>query len=124
LQGPCQSRQVVPKNFPRKRKAPEYGALVFLAFRFISPPTGFQALGPCPMLVHGALKRCTGLQRCGDSNVGAGLPAKAPDQSIHLLTDTPPSRASPRLHSSSVGLRFSPHRLHHHPHHRPSSPAP
>ncbi|QHG21978.1 hypothetical protein GDV60_03590 [Pseudomonas sp. DTU12.1] len=31
-------------------------------------------------------------------NVGAGLLAKAADQSVDILTDTPPSRASPLPH--------------------------
>jgi len=66
LQGACQNLQFVPKNFARKRKAPEYGALVFFGFNVFSIAQVFQALGQCPMLVHGALKQCTVLKRCGD----------------------------------------------------------
>ncbi|PQZ92706.1 hypothetical protein CQ048_09310 [Pseudomonas trivialis] len=59
LQGACQSRRSGPKNLSRKRKAPEYGALVFEAFRFLSVRPKSHRLDPCPMPVHGALKRCT-----------------------------------------------------------------
>ncbi|PLR65393.1 hypothetical protein QCBJ_01120 [Pseudomonas sp. QC2] len=59
LQGACQSCQIVPKKFFRKRKAPEYGALVFLVFSFFPMRHRFQVSDPCPMPVHGALKRCT-----------------------------------------------------------------
>ncbi|QHF42550.1 hypothetical protein PspS35_01640 [Pseudomonas sp. S35] len=59
LQGACQTRQTVPNNFIRKRKAPEYGALVFSGFGFFSAALRFQVLDPCPMPVPGALKRCT-----------------------------------------------------------------
>ncbi|HCT05339.1 MAG TPA: hypothetical protein DIW86_08250 [Pseudomonas sp.] len=72
LQGACQSGRAVPKNFYRKRKAPEYGALVFLDFRNFSASRDFQVVDPCPMLVHGALKRCTVMAPCADPNVGAG----------------------------------------------------
>ncbi|ARB29628.1 hypothetical protein B5P22_20790 [Pseudomonas tolaasii] len=62
LQGACQNLQFVPKNYARKRKAPEYGALVCSGFRFLSIKPRFQVLDPCPMPVHGALKRCTVLE--------------------------------------------------------------
>ena len=61
------------KKIFRKRKAPEYGALVFLGPRIFSEALRFQALGPCPMPVHGALKRCTALKSCEDPNVGGGF---------------------------------------------------
>ena len=59
LQGACQKLQCVPKNYARKRKAPEYGALVFSGFEEFSIRPIFQALSRCPMPVHGAFKRCT-----------------------------------------------------------------
>ncbi|PTC23258.1 hypothetical protein C9382_31000 [Pseudomonas aylmerensis] len=59
LQGACQSLQCVPKKIARKRKAPEYGALVFLRFGFFLIRWLFCAWDTCPMPVHGALKRCT-----------------------------------------------------------------
>ncbi|PQB02051.1 hypothetical protein B0A76_05160 [Pseudomonas fluorescens] len=59
LQGACQSLQCVPKKIARMRKAPEYGALLFLRFDFLLIRRVFQAGWTCAMLVHGALKRCT-----------------------------------------------------------------
>ncbi|PMV10543.1 hypothetical protein C1X83_17555 [Pseudomonas sp. GP01-A4] len=59
LQGACQNCEVAPKNFFRKRKAPEYGALAFLGFNIFLTRHGFQALDKCAMPVRGALKRCT-----------------------------------------------------------------
>ncbi len=135
LQGACQSWQCVPKKFARKRKAPEYGALVFLNFRFFSVRFGFQALKPCPMPVRGALKRCTVLKLCGDPNVGAGflwepgLPAMQAPRCVRY-TAVMLSQASQLPHKAwshigmSVGLGFSPHHPHHHPRHPLSSPTP
>ncbi|TVT91717.1 hypothetical protein FPT15_08125 [Pseudomonas sp. RGB] len=68
LQGACQNLQCVPKKIARKRKAPKYGALAFSMFKIFSATLRFQALNPCPMPVHGALKRCTVTQPCGDPN--------------------------------------------------------
>lgn len=59
LQGACQNLQCVPKKIARKRKAPKYGALVFLAIHFLLMIWSFQGVELCPMPVHGALKRCT-----------------------------------------------------------------
>ncbi len=126
LQGACQKCEVVPKKLFKKRKAPEYGALAFSAFNIFLARHVFQGVNKCAMPVRGALKRCTVLKPCGDPNVGAGLLAKAARQSIRMLTEPSSSRASPLPHwifgvlEGSISL----HRPHHHPHRRPSSPAP
>ncbi|KAE9650244.1 hypothetical protein EJD88_22265 [Pseudomonas sp. PB105] len=65
LQGACQTRQVLPNNFTTKRKAPEYGALVVSAGESFSAIAVFQVSDPCPMPVHGALKRCTAPSHIG-----------------------------------------------------------
>ncbi|OYU04066.1 MAG: hypothetical protein CFE47_28995 [Pseudomonas sp. PGPPP1] len=72
LQGACQSCLVTLKNIFIKRKAPECGALVVSAFRFLSSEPALWAMKPCPMPVHGAFKRCTA---CGlkQNNCGSWL---------------------------------------------------
>ncbi len=55
----------------------------------------------CPLRVHNL-----NLRQHAINKVGAGLLAKAPDQSINELTDTPPSQASqlPHLDLCSLGM--------------------
>ncbi|OPB34368.1 hypothetical protein BFW90_01190 [Pseudomonas fluorescens] len=59
LQGACQNLQLLLEKNAKKRKAPEYGALVGSAVMNFVAKALCEVSGLCSMPVHSALKRCT-----------------------------------------------------------------
>ncbi|OOW04077.1 hypothetical protein MF6394_09240 [Pseudomonas sp. MF6394] len=59
LQGACQNLQLLLEKNAKKRKAPEYGALVVSTVMNFAAKALCEVSGLCSMAVHRALKRCT-----------------------------------------------------------------
>ncbi|EIK63169.1 hypothetical protein E1K68_02615 [Pseudomonas sp. B2021] len=64
LQGACQNLRLRLEKNAKKRKAPEYGALVVSTVMNFAAKALCEVSGLCSMAVHRALKRCTVCWHC------------------------------------------------------------